>query len=201
MTPEPFLALIAILTPAILSPGPSIIAATQMALSQGRDRAMPYGLGLAFGASLWCLFALSGLAVAFQIYPALFTAAKILGGLYLIYMAFGLWRRAHAPLPQAADGRFGRGFGGGIILSLSNPKPALFYAAVILSLFPHPEGATMILAIYGTALATELFWYSAVTLGMSTAVMRARYLAAKVWIDRVAAIAMLALAVVLILNV
>jgi len=200
MNPEPFLALVAVLTPAILSPGPSIIAATQMALAQGRDKALPYGLGLAFGASLWCLFALFGLAVVFKLYPPLFQAAKIAGGFYLLYMAYGLWRAARAPLPAAAKRRFGNGFAGGVILSLSNPKPALFYSAVILTLFPDPHGATMLAAIYATALATELFWYATVTVSMSTSAMRKRYLAAKFWIDSAAAIALAALAALLIFN-
>lgn len=200
MTPEPFLALIAVLTPAILSPGPSIIAATQLALAQGRDKAVPYGLGLAFGASLWCLFALFGLAVIFKLYPPLFHAAKIAGGFYLLYMAWGLWRAARSPLPPAAERRFGNGFVGGIILSLSNPKPALFYSAVILTVFPNPQGAMMFAAIYATALATELFWYTVVTTSMSTNAMRKRYLNAKFWIDTAAAIALTALAVLLIFN-
>ncbi len=200
MTPEPFLALIAVLTPAILSPGPSIIAATQMALAQGRDKALPYGLGLAFGASLWCLFALFGLAVIFKIYPPLFQAAKIFGGVYLLYMAWGLWRGARAALPPAAKRRFGDGFFGGVILSLSNPKPALFYSAVILTIFPDPQGVAMYSAIYATALATELFWYATVTISMSTNAMRKRYFAAKFWIDTAAAIALAALAALLIFN-
>lgn len=200
MPVEPFLALIAVLTPAILSPGPSIIACTQMALAQGREVALPYALGLAFGASLWCLFALLGLSAVFQIYPPLFSAAKAFGAAYLAYMALGLWRAASQPLAQAADSRFGRGFGGGVILSLSNPKPALFYSAVILSLFPDPHGPAMYAAIYATALVTELFWYSTVSLGMSTRSMRARYFAAKIWIDRIAALALAALAVLLILS-
>lgn len=200
MTPEPFLALILVLTPAILSPGPSIIAATQLALAQGRDKALPYGLGLAFGASLWCLFALFGLAVIFKLYPPVFQAAKIAGGTYLLYMAWGMWRAASRPLPQPVDSRFGQGFSGGMVLSLSNPKPALFYSAVILTIFPDPHGIAMFSAIYATALATELFWYSAVTISMSTNAVRKRYFAAKFWIDTIAALALTILAAILIFN-
>lgn len=200
MTPEPFLALILVLTPAILSPGPSIIAATQLALAQGRDKALPYGLGLAFGASLWCLFALFGLAVIFKLYPPVFQAAKIAGGTYLLYMAWGMWLAASRPLPQPVDSRFGQGFSGGMVLSLSNPKPALFYSAVILTIFPDPHGIAMFSAIYATALATELFWYSAVTISMSTNAVRKRYFAAKFWIDTIAALALTILAAILIFN-
>ncbi|MDN5788933.1 LysE family translocator [Pseudorhodobacter sp.] len=201
MTAEPFLVLVLVLTVAILSPGPAIIAATQMALSQGREKAWPFGLGLAFGASLWCLFALFGMAAVFKLYPALLQAAKLGGALYLIYMAWGLWHGASAALPAAATRRFGNGFTGGVILCLSNPKPALFYSALILTLFPDAHGAGVIAAIYATALATELFWYSTVTLSMSTAVMRKRYLSAKFWIDRAAAVALTALAALLVFEI
>lgn len=192
--------MISTLSLAILSPGPAIIAATQTAFAHGRDRALPYGLGLAVGASLWCLFALMGLAMLFRLHPALFTGMKVLGGVYLLWMSWGLWRAATMPLPDAADGRFGRSFWGGIVLNLSNPKPALFYSALILSVFPEPLGLLRQIGVYAACLATELFWYAVVVLAMSTALMRTRYFSAKSWIDRGAAIALFALGLVLILK-
>ena len=64
MTAEQVIALVSALSLAILTPGPSIIATVQTAFAHGRDRALPYALGLAVGASLWCIFALAGLARA-----------------------------------------------------------------------------------------------------------------------------------------
>ena len=72
---------------AILSPGPAIIAVSRSAAARGRAAAMPYALGLAFGASLWCLFALFGLTMLFRIMPQLYVAMKIAGGAYLIWIA------------------------------------------------------------------------------------------------------------------
>ena len=92
MSVEQFLALFTALSLAILTPGPAIIAAVQTAFAHGRERALPYALGLAVGASLWCIFALLGLAVVFRLHPTLFVAMKIFGGLYLLWFAFGLWR-------------------------------------------------------------------------------------------------------------
>ncbi|MFD2440048.1 LysE family translocator [Paracoccus kondratievae] len=89
MSAEQFLALISALSLAILTPGPAIIATVQTAFAHGRSRALPYALGLATGASLWCLFALAGLAVLFRLHPALFSALKIFGGLYLLWFAWG----------------------------------------------------------------------------------------------------------------
>ncbi|NHF72255.1 LysE family translocator [Paracoccus xiamenensis] len=188
------------MTLAILSPGPAIIAAIQTAFSRGREVALPFGMGLAFGASLWGLIALAGLAVVFQTHPEVYRTVKVFGGLYLLWMSWGLWRAATEPLPEAAEKRFGRGFLGGMLLNLSNPKPALFYASLLLSLFPGPLSLAKQASIYLTALSTEVFWYAVVAIGMSTAAMRRRYFDAKFWIDRAAAVALFALGILLIVK-
>ena len=196
-------ALVTALSLAILTPGPAIIATVQTAFAHGRQRALPYGLGLATGASLWCLMALLGLALVFRLNPMLFSALKVFGGLYLIWFAAGLWKASTAPLPHAAEGpQRGalRGFLGGIALNLSNPKPALFYATLILSVFPQPLPPSGQAALYALCLGTELFWYALVAVLMSTAAMRSRYFAAKFWIDRACAVAMALLGILLIVQ-
>ncbi|MDO5530131.1 MAG: LysE family translocator [Paracoccus sp. (in: a-proteobacteria)] len=195
----PYLTLVGTLTLAILSPGPAIVSAIQTAMSRGRDQAMPYSLGLAFGASLWCLCALLGLAALLRVYPGLYAGLTLLGGAYLVWIGWQMWRAAPEPLPDAATGAR-KTFAGGVLLNLANPKPALFYAALILSVFPEPLGALRQASIYAAALTTELFWYIAVTLAMSTNAMRARYRRAKIWIDRAAGLAIIVLGVLLILD-
>ncbi len=199
MSFEQFLKLVLALSLAILTPGPAIIAATQAAFQYGRGRALPYALGLASGASIWGIFALLGLAVIFQLHPTLFAAMKIFGGFYLLWFAVGLWRASTQPLPDAAGGA-SKGFWGGITLNLSNPKPALFYAALILSVFPQELALSEKAVVYLTCLGTELFWYTLVAVSMSAATMRNRYFAAKFWIDRAAALAMGLLGLLLVLN-
>lgn len=183
---------------AILSPGPAIIAASRSAAARGRAAAMPYALGLAFGASLWCLFALFGLTVLFRIVPQLYVAMKIAGGAYLIWIAIQMWRHAADPLALDATA-IGPGFLHGMALNLSNPKPALFYAGVILSIFPTLHGAASAV-IYAVALSVELLLYAAVTTLMATGPVRRRYFAAKTWIDRIAGTLIGALGVSLILR-
>lgn len=199
MSVEQLLALVSAMSLAILTPGPAIIAATQAAFQFGRRRALPYALGLAAGASLWCIVALMGLAVVFRLHPPLFVAMKVFGGLYLLWFAWALWRSSTKPLPEAAGGA-SKGFWGGIALNLSNPKPALFYAALILSVFPQALSLQEKAVIYTVCLGTELIWYALIAVTMSTAMMRNRYFAAKFWIDRAAALAMGLLGLLLILN-
>lgn len=196
-------ALVTALSLAILTPGPAIIATVQTAFAYGRQRALPYGIGLATGASLWCLMALFGLALVFRLNPLLFAALKVLGGFYLLWFAWGLWKAATAPLPDAAEGPdrgIWRGFAGGIALNLSNPKPALFYATLILSVFPGPLSPSGQAALYALCLGTELFWYVLVAVLMSTGPMRSRYFGAKFWIDRACAMAIGLLGLMLILQ-
>ena len=170
---------------AIVSPGPAIIAVSQSAASRGRANAMPYALGLAVGASLWCLFALFGLTVLFRWVPALFVALKILGGVYLMWVAWKMWSHAADPLGIGDDASSGPGFWRGMALNLSNPKPALFYSAVIMSIFPVLHGAAPAV-VYAIALSVELIFYVTVTTLMATPPVRRRYYSSKTWIDRTA---------------
>ncbi|MRX50346.1 LysE family translocator [Paracoccus sp. S-4012] len=185
---------------AILSPGPGIIACAQAAMSRGRERAMPFALGLAFGASLWGLLALFGLSVLFRLVPQLLVLMKIAGGVYLLWVAWKMWRHAADPLPDLAAVQGGPGFLSGMALNLSNPKPALFYGAVLLSIFPGLHGFAGPALIYLVSLTCELVFYVLVTLLMSTGPMRRRYFGAKTWIDRIAAGLIGALGVTLILR-
>lgn len=188
------------LSVAILSPGPGIIAVSQSAFAMGRQRALPYAWGLAIGASLWCLAALLGLTVLFRVLPWTYTALKLLGGGYLIWVAWKMWRHAPDPLPDPAESGLGMTFWGGMALNLSNPKPALFYSAVLLSIFPAALGLADKAAIYLTALSVEMAFYTALASLMALPLLRRRYYAAKFWIDRTAGAAIGLLGVSLILH-
>ena len=200
ITADQLLLFVATLSVAILSPGPGVIAVSQGAFALGRRRALPYAWGLALGASVWCLFALLGLTVVFRLLPWTYVALKVLGGAYLVWIAWKMWRHAPDPLPDPANGSRGMGFAGGMMLNLSNPKPALFYSAVLLSIFPALLTAGDKLAIYVTAAGVELAFYSALASLMALPWLRRRYYAAKFWIDRTAGLAIGLLGLSLILR-
>lgn len=199
VTTEQMALFVATLSVAILSPGPGVIAVSQGAFSLGRRRALTYGWGLAIGASIWCLFALLGLTAVFRMLPWTFALLKLLGGAYLLWIGLQMWRHAADPLPDPAQDR-ARGFGAGMALNLSNPKPALFYSAVLLSIFPGALGPADKGAIYAVALSVELLFYTGLASLMALPVLRQRYFASKFWIDRGAGTAIAALGLSLILR-
>ena len=198
VTPAQLGLFVATLSVAVLSPGPGIVAVSQAAVRLGRRDAMPYALGLALGASAWCLVALLGLTVLFEAVPLALTAFHIAGGLYLLWVAFKMWSHAAEPLPE--PGAAGQGLGAGLALNLANPKPGLFYGSVLLSIFPDARGFAPQAVIYSTALAVELAYYLGLAAILSAAPVRARYFGAKPWIDRAAALLIAALGLLLILR-
>ncbi|MFN0113281.1 MAG: LysE family translocator [Paracoccaceae bacterium] len=185
---------------AMVSPGPAVVATMQRAFSEGRAATLPYALGLAFGASLWCIFALAGLTVLFHLVPALFIGLKLAGAAYLIWVAVHIWRGAGDPVGTPGGASLRRGFFGGMALNLSNPKPALFFSAVVLSIFPDPLTFGQQTGLYLLALADELLFYTALTLFLTQPRVRGVYLSAKRWIDRTTALALGALGVSLALS-
>lgn len=200
VTPEHLILFVAALSVAILSPGPAVIAVSQSAFALGRARALPYGWGLAIGASAWCLAALLGLTALFRALPWTYHSIRLAGGAYLIWIAWKMWRHAADPLPDPAEGSKGIGFLGGIVLNLSNPKPALFYSAVLLSIFPGLLSVADKMVIYLTATAVELSFYTALASLMAMPLLRRRYYAAKFWIDRGAGLAIGLLGLSLVLR-
>ena len=189
---------VATLSVAILSPGPGIVAVSQAAFSLGRRGALPYALGLALGASAWCLIALLGLTVLFQAFPLALSAFHVLGGLYLLWIASKMWRHATDPLPEVTSA--GRGLAAGMALNLSNPKPGLFYASVLLSIFPDLRGVGANASVYAVALGVELFYYLSLASILSASAIRVRYFALKPWIDGIAAALIAGLGLLLILR-
>ena len=184
---------------AILSPGPAIIAASRSAAARGRQASMPYAMGLAIGASFWCLFALFGLTVLFRVLPQSYTILRFLGGAYLLWIAVQMWRHAADPLAMEGESVAGPGFRQGLALNLSNPKPALFYAGVIMTIFPALSTAGAA-GIYLVALSVEVCFYAAVTVLMATGPMRRGYRASRTAIDRIAGTLIGALGLTLILR-
>ena len=70
------------------SPGPNMMAIASAGLGQGRKAALMTVLGVASGMIIWATAVAFGLAAVVALFPSLMTAMKILGGGYLLYLAF-----------------------------------------------------------------------------------------------------------------
>lgn len=184
---------------AIASPGPALVMATHTSASKGRAAGIAAGAGLGLMAAAWTMMALLGLVVIFELFPMLYIGAKILGGAYLMYLAYKMWRHASAPINTripAAKHAFRQGF----LVNLLNPKSLLFAAAVLVAVFPTGISVFDTLLIVINHFLLEVAFYTILAFCMSTQAVSERYIRAKAFIDRGAAIVLGALGIRLILS-
>tara|TARA_B100000963_G_C22457266_1_gene594003 strand:- start:442 stop:747 length:306 start_codon:yes stop_codon:yes gene_type:complete len=98
---------------------------------------------------------------------------KIVGGLYLSLLSYGIGKAAPQPVGGAvipAD----HAFLSGMPLNLSNPKSVLFAAAVLVAIFQQYMDIAYKLAIFGNHLGIEIVFYAMLGATMSRQAVRTR---------------------------
>ena len=144
---------------AAASPGPAILMSARLAVTEGFRVSVWLAIGIAFGAVFWALAALFGLAVLFKIAPALFWGFKILGGLFLIWIAWKMWRHAPEALPESTGALPRSPLSAlwlGVATQLANPKPAVFFGAVFVGTVPPGTTLPWILALLAMIFVNEV---------------------------------------------
>lgn len=171
----------------ILSPGPAFLIALKTTLSAGRRAGVAVGLGLGLVASFWTLAALLGLEAVFLGFPWAYALVKGIGAVYLLYIAFGMWRGARKPTASSVKPAR-HAFRQGVMINILNPKSVLFAAAVLVVIFPKGMSLTENLLIVANHLIVEVIFYSTLAFGMSRPAVAQGYLRAKVVFDRSASV-------------
>ena len=141
-------------------PGPNALLALTHGAIYGQRRALftisGGVLGFAFVLSLCAL----GLGALIQASANWFTALKIAGGLYLIWLGFGLWRSPPVSLEASGMPSLRRWslFRQGLVSAISNPKALLLFTAFIPPfLDPHRNLIAQTAAIALTYAVVEFF--------------------------------------------
>jgi threonine/homoserine/homoserine lactone efflux protein len=190
MTAAAFVTLVVLHLLAAISPGPSFVVAVRTAAAEGFRVAAGLALGFGIGAVVWALAALLGLAVLFQVVPAVFTVLKFAGAAFLLWLAWQSLRHARDPLPDtlAAGIAVPRSSLSavrlGLMTQLANPKPAVFFSAVFVGLLPPGTSLPWLALVLLVVLINETAWYVLVARLFSGGRARATYGRFKVWIDR-----------------
>lgn len=205
MTPAGvFISIIAALIVGAMSPGPSFVIVSRIAISRSRIDGLAAALGMGAAGVIFAVLALAGLTALLTQFEWLYLVLKIGGGVYLVYIAVNIWRGASQPLEVAETGRAGsaiaRSFVTAFLTQLSNPKTIIFYASIFAALLPKEVPAALVVALPLGVFAVEAGWYTVVALAFSTRHPRRLYLAAKSWIDRTAGAVMAGLGLRLVLS-
>ncbi len=177
------------------SPGPSFLMVARSSVSVSRRAGLAAAFGMGMGGVLFASLALLGLHSLLTQVGWLYAGLKAAGGLYLLWMAYRLWRGAADPLPMSVEGPttpkgLARACALGFVTQVSNPKTAVVYGSIFAALLPADPASWLLLAIPPSVLAIETGWYSVVAMAFSAEQPRAAYLRSKSRVDRLAALAM-----------
>ncbi|WP_426142068.1 LysE family translocator [Pseudomonas sp. DWP3-1-2] len=121
----------------ILIPGPLSLLMISNSLNYGLLRSYPAFLGGVLASV--CLLSASALGLGALLLASehLFSALKVVGALYLFYLAWQSWKQSRQPAKAAEvptaqrNPRFGSLFWRAFVLGASNPKDILFFAAFL----------------------------------------------------------------------
>lgn len=131
MSPDLFLLFAtATLTFAVM-PGPAVIYVVARTLAGGRAGGLWASLGVHLGGYAHVLAAVGGLAVLLHAVPVLYSALKLAGAMYLIWIGIGLLRKDLPPAPAGPSRPANPSFRQSILVEVLNPKTALFYLAFL----------------------------------------------------------------------
>ena len=178
----------------ILIPGPLSLLMISNSLNYGLRRSYPAFLGGVF-ASI-CLLSASALGLGALLLASekLFSALKIVGALYLFYLAWQSWKQSRQPatatnVPEAAPKpRFSALFGRAFVLGASNPKDILFFAAFLPQfLNPNLPFLNQLLVMIATWTVLDLLCKLAYGLGAHGAAGYLRSGKGQSWFNRVSA--------------
>ena len=114
-------------------PGPAILYTAAQTLARGRRGGFLAALGIHIGGFAHVIAAVAGLSAVFKLVPEAYTAVKIAGALYLVWLGIGIIRgqRTRSDLPQVRDRQARRAFLESVVVEVLNPKVAIFYIAFL----------------------------------------------------------------------
>jgi threonine/homoserine/homoserine lactone efflux protein len=137
------------------TPGPDMSLFLSRTMSGGRRAGIASMLGASFGSLVHTALAAIGLSAVIAASPSAFLAIKVVGALYLGWLAIDAIRNGSAL--SVKEGRdegtpFMRVFWLGVMVNLSNPKVVLFFVTFLPQFVsaadPHAAGKLAFLGVY-----------------------------------------------------
>lgn len=187
MSPQEYATLLAVFIAGMVIPGPDLLLVARVAI-RSRRSALCCVVGIVAGLSVWISLTVTGAAAVLTRYPGAINAIRLLGGGWLCFMAYQLFKATWASRGQALNlhgqqlsskAAFMQGFA----TNLSNPKALVYFLAVITPLLPASPGVGLAVWVIVLLVCTAWVGFSVLALCFSTGWLRRRFLRASQWID------------------
>ncbi len=134
MSIELWLAFVAASAVVLIVPGPTVLTVVSYSVAQGRRASLPVVAGVALGDATAVTVSILGLGALLATSAAVFTAANLAGGLYLLYLGIRLLRAGvtltEVTARTAPDSRRRLLFNTWLVTAL-NPKSIIFFVAFL----------------------------------------------------------------------
>lgn len=177
---------------ATASQGPSNMAITATAMSDGRLPALALAAGVITGSLFWAILAATGLSAVLTAYAQALFIIKIFGGVYLLYLAFRAGRsalKAGSDLARAdsvrSTPRYRALYRQGLLMHIGNPKAIMAWIAIMSLGFREDAPAGMLPAIVGGCAFLGIIVFGGYAVLFSTVSMIGLYTKLRRWIESV----------------
>ena len=173
MTLSAWLSLALVCLLGAMSPGPSLAIVVRHSVTSGTRAGVICAFSHGFGIFLWAALMVSGLGVLLLAQPTWFDGLRALGAGFLLYLGCRALMARGGDSANAGEANSGGGKAErkaareGLVIALSNPKVAVFFAALF-SQFIQPDATLRAqFMIATTAAVIDALWYTVVALLLS----------------------------------
>jgi threonine efflux protein len=173
----------------LVTPGANTILISQLAASGHRGSACIASWGISIVAVIWAVLAILGVNALFAAHSQLRLAVQIMGGIYLCYVAFKLWRSGIAVgQPQSAQIAPWAAFRLGFLTNATNPKAPLFFGSVFATALPADSHSLLPVAAVTLVFVNALAWHTFLAVAFSHPRVQAGYDRQRKLLNRVASL-------------
>ena len=190
MTLSAWLSLALVCLLGAMSPGPSLAIVVRHTVTSGTRAGVICAFAHGFGIFLWAALMVSGLGALLLAQPTWFDGLRALGAGFLLYLGCRalMTQRGESANTGQADSGGGKSAkkaaSEGLVIALSNPKVAVFFAALF-SQFIQPDATLKTqLIIATTAAVIDALWYTVVAVLLSRPAWSAHFMRHAGLLDR-----------------
>lgn len=152
-----------------------MVAVMNASINYGRRSGVFTGFGLAMGATIWAILAVLGVTILFDLFPKAVFLLRVAGAAYLIWLGVKILRSEFSTKTNTSKINLPKtdvsAFLAGLMVSLTNPKAALFFGSVLTAFVPSTASNTFLVGIVALCACLALVCHSITATVFSTSIV------------------------------
>lgn len=156
---------------AVISPGPNFLLVSRFAAANSIRAGVGASLGIVMVGLMFSISSVTGLAILIDRYPGFHQAATLAGAVYLMYIAFLLFRSALKPaiskeasLASNVRKGFFEAWRTGVLTNVTNMKTIAFMVSIFAGFLSVERSGLEKAGVIAVCSSFEIFWYCGVAL-------------------------------------